>query len=189
MSVNSMGGGAANYNIHQQTQRRAQAADAAQAQQTGGEYDQARYLRELNERVDANVIAGAWNGRNEFGSKNGSTVMIHPDFLRQMHDDPELGAKYESAINAYAKSDAEGRKMLEAQGKEILSSGMYIDEKGEMNCYMSTVSEHGGDKKTGKTPKELMEEMLERIEEKRREEKRAEADASSGTGGIVDTTA
>ena len=173
MSVNGIGGASANYNVQQQVQRRARGADATGAQKPAGEYDQAKYLQDLNSRLDATVIAGEWNGRDEFGSANGSTVMIHPDFLRLMHDDPELGAKYEAEINAYAKNDAEGRKRLEAQGKTITSSGMYIDEKGEMNCYMATTGEYGGGKPemAKKTPKETMEEMLERLAEKRQKEK------------------
>ncbi len=200
--------------MYQQMQKRTQAADSARAQRTGGEYDEAQYLRELNDRLDANVISGVWNHKDEFGSSDGSTVMIHPDFLRRMYDDPELGAKYEAEINAYAKSDAEGRKRLEAEGKTITSSGMYIDENGEMNSYMATTGEYGGGKANGpgaakekgektpkekgeKTPKELMEEMLERIAEKRREEmaeakhvaEEEAADKSTEPGQIVDTMA
>lgn len=211
MSVNGIGGGANNA-LYQQMLKRAQGADAAQGaqaqQRAGGAYNEADYLRELNDRLDARVVGGVWNGKDEFGSEKGSTVMVHPDFLRVMHDDPAVGAEYEAKINSYAKSDAEGRKRLEAQGYNINSSGAYINEKGEMNSYMSVSKAYGGDDKVEmtkttkkkdedeKTPKELMEEMLERIQEKRLEEKRQAERAAEEisaemrvTGNVVDTVA
>ncbi len=203
MSTNGIGPGISANASYQQALNRAQNAGAARPQRTPGEYDQSRYLRELNERLDARVIPGAWNGKDQFGSEKGSTVMIHPDFLRKMYDDPELGAKYETEINTYAKLDAEARKRLEAQpGMKINSSGMYIDEKGEMHSYMVTTRTSEGPKddkddaaKAGgkKTAKELMEEMLKKLEEKRQEEKvEAErvAEAAEGeTAHTVDTFA
>jgi hypothetical protein len=210
MSANGIGGSSSTNALYQQMLRKTQAQQAqntGRAGQAGGEYDQDLYLQQLNDRLDANVIAGQWNGRDEFGSKNGSTVMIHPDFLRVMHDDPATGAKYEAEINAYAKHDAEARKDLSAQGYTIDSSGMYINEKGEPSSYMAVSKPHtgGGDspevtkvtKKKEKSWKEEMEEMLKRIEEKKDKEKLEEqrrvekeaAQAVAEVSSVVDTVA
>jgi hypothetical protein len=178
MSINGIGGGA-NYTVQQQAQRSARGADAAGMRKPAAEYDQDRYLQDLNSRLDANVVAGQWNGRDRFGAKNVSTVMIHPDFLRAMHDDPATGAKYEAEINAYAKIDAESRKRFEARGMTLDSSGMYINEKGELSSYavVSSAQEGPADKpemvkaKDKEDMKSELEKMLERIEEKRAKEK------------------
>ncbi len=198
MSTGGIGGASSNSALYQQMLKRTQAADSARAQRTGGEYDQAQYLRELNERFDANIISGVWNGKDKFdhGSPNG-TVMIHPDFLRVMHDDPAIAAKYEETINTFAKTNAEAKKLAESQGRTLTSSGMYIDEKGEISSYAVMESSDDGKSSGPKTLKELMEEMMERLEEKQREEMakakqlagKEAADTSTETGRIVDTMA
>ncbi len=164
----------------QQLQRQKQAQQSTAASTTGktnGEYNQSEYLKGLNERVNANVIAGAWNGKSQFGSGDRTTVMVHPDFLRKMHDDPALGEEYEGAINGIAEYEDKARKQLQSQGIEITSSGTYIDENGEMSSYAVATTGNGGDKKEmartdkKKTAKELMEELQEQIMEKREAEK------------------
>ncbi len=191
MSVNGIGGASANYNVQQQAQRRTHGADATGTQKSAGEYDQAKYLQDLNSRLNARVVAGAWNGKDQFGGGGGSTVMVHPDFLRKMHDDPELGTKYEAKINEWAEIDEAGRKRLEEQGLTLVSSGMYIDENGEDSAY-AVVSKSSGDDdrpamektKNKKSMKEEMEEMLERIAEKR-QKKKLEAERIAG-GEVVE---
>ena len=136
MSTGGIGGASSNNSMYQSMLKRTQTADSARAQRTGGEYDKARYLQELNDRFDANIISGVWNGKEQFDSDSpNGTVMIHPDFLRVMHDDPAIGAKYEEKINNFAKTTAEAKKLAESQGRTITSSGMYIDEKGEISSY------------------------------------------------------
>ncbi len=62
MSTNAIGSGMSANAFYQQRTNRSQNAEASRPQRTPGEYDQARYLQELNERLDARVIPGAWNG-------------------------------------------------------------------------------------------------------------------------------
>ena len=198
MSTGGIGGASSNSALYQQMLKRTQTADPARTQRTGGEYDKARYLQELNDRLDANIISSVWNGKDQFDSDSpNGTVMIHPDFLRVMHDDPAIGAKYEEKIDNFAKTTAEAKKLAESQGRTITSSGMYIDEKGEASSYAVMEGSDDGKSSGPKTLKELMEEMMERIEKKRREEAlEAErivegeaAEKSIGAGRIVDTTA
>ncbi len=176
MNVNGSGSGSV-YQQQLQKQKQAQQSTAASTSgKTNGEYNQSQYLKELNERVNANVIAGAWNGKSQFGSGDRTTVMVHPDFLRKMHDDPALGEEYEGAINGIAEYQDKARKQLESQGIEITSSGTYIDENGEMSGYTVVTTGGGGDKEMArtdkkKTAKELMEELQEKIMEKREAEK------------------
>ncbi len=186
MSVTGIGGASANYSVQHQAQRRARGADATGSQKPSGEYDQAKYLQELNSRVNATVIPGAWNGKDQFGA-NGATVMVHPDFLRKMHDDPALGEEYEAKINEWAEIDAASRKRLEEQGFTVDSVFMYIDENGDSAAH-GQISRSGGDDKPEavkakakdkKSMKEEMEKMLERLAEKRQEEKR-EAERIAG---------
>jgi hypothetical protein len=178
----------------------ARAADAAGTQKTAAEYDQANSLRDLNSRLNANVIPGAWNGKDAFGADR-ATAMIHPDFLRTMHDNPEIGAAYEKKINDWAEIDAGVRQRMAAQGNTITSLGMSVDKNGTENYHMAGVMTGGSpdkpemtkvekDKDDKKTPKELMEELLEKLAEKRQEEKAeakraADAEASDNVDVIA----
>jgi hypothetical protein len=203
MSIDALGSGSASFHVRQQTQqRRVRAADAARTQQAGGGYDQTQYLRDLNDRLDANVTAGAWSGgASPFGKNSAPQVMVHPDFLRIMHDDPAKGREYEDAINKYAKEEQAFRKSIAAQGGTVDSMGMYIDEEGGMYVFSyTTTPKRGGGKDEEELqagPEESMEELLEKLAEKRREEqaearRAAEKDAAaeaSGTGQMVDELA
>jgi hypothetical protein len=213
MALSGIGGGSANYTVQQQAQKRARGADAAGMQKpVAAEYDQTAYLKDLNSRLNASVIPGAWNGKDAFGADK-ATAMIHPDFLRTMHDNPEIGAEYEAKINEWAKIDANTRERMAAQGHTITSLGMSVDKDGKESYHMAGYNNGGPggsggkpemtkvtkDKDDKKTPKELMEEMLKRIEEKRQEEKleadrAADAEAAaklteSDAGYFVDTMA
>lgn len=168
-----------------------------------GNYNQSAYLSELNKRVNVNVIAGAWNGKSAFGSNQGYTVMIHPDFLKMMHGDSELGAYYEEQINILAEEGERFKQQEEAKGNIIHSQGTYIDENGEMSSYCSftmTSDGSGGTVKTGnktKSAKELMEELQEKREEEKkkekleekREDKKALLDSLNATATVTVTRA
>lgn len=183
MSVNGIGGGANNA-LYQQMLKRAQGADAAQGaqaqQRAGGAYNEADYLRELNDRLDATVVPGAWDGKSSFGA-GGATAMIHPEFLKKMHDDPALGAEYEKKINDWAEIDAGIRERMAGTGNTITSLGMSVDKDGKETYHMAgtfTSGGPGGKPETAtaksddkKTFREEMEEMLERLEEERQKEK------------------
>ncbi len=153
-------------------------------------YDQGAYLSELNQRVKANVIPGVWNGQSPFGSSQGYTVMVHPDFLQMMHGDPELGAYYEEQMNILAEYGESFKQREEAKGHMIHSQGTYINQNGEMSSYVSFTMRSegsggsGGNVKTGnatKSAKELMQELQQKLEEEKKkakvEEKREDAKA------------
>ncbi len=151
-----------------------------QANGVGGssnDYDQSAYLSELNQRVKANVIPGVWNGQSPFGSSQGYTVMVHPDFLQMMHGDPELGAYYEEQMNILAEYGADFKQREEAKGHTIHSQGTYINQNGEMSSYVSFTMKsegsggNGGNVKTGKktkSAKELMQELQQKLEEEKK---------------------
>lgn len=72
MSMNVNGVGSVNAGAYQQMHK------ASGVKGSAGAYDPNAYLKELNDRVNAPVIAGAWNGKSPFGSAQ-PTVMIHPE--------------------------------------------------------------------------------------------------------------
>lgn len=137
-------------------------------------YDQNQYLEELNRRVKAPVIAGAWNGKSPFGSAR-PTVMVNPAMLKRMHDDPQAGAYYESQINIFAEEAQRIIQQEEAKGNTVTAMGMYIDENGEMSGFMSGTMKGGSESESSgkkvKSVKELMKELQERLMEKKAEEK------------------
>ena len=156
MSMNVNGAASVNTGAYQQMHK------ASGAKRSTGAYDPNAYLKELNERVNAPVIAGAWNGKSAFGSAQ-PTVMIHPAYLQKMHSDPETAAYIEGQINIFAEDAAKVKQQWESQGHQITSIGMYIDEKGEMSGYMEGWSE--GESITDKAEKRSRsaKEMLEKL--------------------------
>ncbi len=172
MSMNVTGAASMNIQSYQQMQKTAAA---------GKPYNQGEYLSGLNKRVNATVLAGAWNGKTAFGSTS-PTVMVHPAMLQKMAGDPAVGAYYEEQINIYAEESQRIIAQHAASGTSTVTSmGMYIDENGEMSGYMEGVFE-GGENPT-KSAKELMDELEEKLKKKAEEakveaEKQAEKQAA-----------
>ena len=171
MSMNVNGTPSANTGAYQQLHK------ASGARGSAGAYDPNAYLKELNERVDAPVVAGAWNGKSAFGSAQ-PTVMIHPAYLQKMHSDPETAAYIEEQINIFAEDAAKVKQQWESQGHQITSIGMYIDESGEMSGYMEGWSEGESISEKAEKRSKSAKEMLEKLEEKRKEKQKTEEKAA-----------
>lgn len=164
MSVNASG--SINTSVYQQMQKSSGAGGAAGANKP---YNQGEYLQGLNKRVNATVLAGAWNGKSAFGSTS-PTVMVHPAMLQKMAGDPAVGAYYEEQINIYAEESQRIIAQHAASGTSTVTSmGMYIDENGEMSGYMEGV--FTGPENPTKNAKELMEELEEKLKKKAEEAK------------------
>lgn len=161
-------------------QMRKQSAAAAETTEAKGEYNQSDYLKALNEKVDANVVAGVWNGKSAIGSGDAYTVMVHPNLLQEMSADPEVESRYISELNTLAEGAESFKKSIEASGDELVSMGTFIDENGDMTTVVEVKSTAGTDgsvktEKKTKSAKEQMEELREKLKEKREdEEKEAE---------------
>ncbi len=201
-----------------------------QTRQTDGKYNQAEFLREFNRRfgADINVIAGEWydpadeaakdaaglprDERKQFGAQGVSTVMIHPDFLRKMYDDPKLADQYESKVRDYAKTNDRSGDPL-SYWLRVTSSGQYIDADGKsehnggQDAYVTVASRYAKDEKgaarailgTAKVPIEELDDLRGRLHEER-QSRLIEPESSAEGGGkkergdasyavAVDTTA
>ncbi len=221
MPMNGISVGSSSFTVQWQSLKR---------MQPDGKYNQAEFLRQLNERLGANinVIPGEWydpaddaakdaaglprSERKQFGSRDVSTVMIHPDFLRKMHDDPELGARYESKIRDYDKTNDRSGDPL-SYWLRVTSSGQYIDadgkseHNGRQDAYVTVASRYAKDEKgaarailgTTKAPIEELDDLRRRLHEER-QSRLIDPESSADDGGkqergdasytvTVDTTA
>ncbi len=72
-----------------------------------------------------------------FRTSGMNNVVIAQNMLEKMANDPDAKSYYMSQIQSYFDSRSEGQALLAAQGQQIVSSGVIINEDGTVTswCY------------------------------------------------------
>ncbi|AZO95583.1 DUF6033 family protein [Halocella sp. SP3-1] len=93
------------------------------------------YLKELQGNYPSlKMSIGYMNNKGPSGTGLGN-VVIHPDLLKKMADDPEFAAKVENNIKYIPQGEAWLKSMIEASGRKLVASGCFVDENGNVSSW------------------------------------------------------
>ena len=108
------------------------------------------YTEELRSKYGNIMVMNVGSDQNSMdnlgmGTSGYSNVVIAPNILEQMANDPEKAAYYEEKIQQHFDSIPETEAFMKAIGHEITSCGVVIHEDGSVTYYLS--GEEGPEKK------------------------------------------
>lgn len=106
------------------------------------------YLQTLHEKFPSiNFGLGTTSDGDRYN------VAISPKFLEKMAADPELAAKYDQFFADMPAAEENFRSKVQAFGAEVVSSGVAIDEEGNISSWAITRTSSAGSDSAKKTDK------------------------------------
>ena len=138
------------------------------------------YTEQLREKYGNVMIMNVGKDQNSMdnlgmGTAGYSNVVIAPNILEQMANDPEKAAYYEEKIQQHFDSIPETEAFMAAMGHVTTSAGVVIHEDGSVTYYLS--GEEGPEKKA-KFEAAQKEKREKKAEERRENIKRSEEAAA-----------
>lgn len=100
-----------------------------------------------------------------------SVIMIDPEFMNSIKDNPEALKKYADEIETMKRLDKQFERQAKQQGKTVVSRGWSIEKDGSISSWSVTKT----DKKASKGQLERMNELRNKILKKKMKKKKEEA--------------
>lgn len=111
-------------------------------------------------------------------SGNKSVIMIDPEFMASIRDNPEALKKYADEIENMKKLDKQFAQRAKQQGKTVVSRGWRIEKDGSISSWSVVKTERKAGKGQLERLREYQEKLLKKKVKKKKEELRLENNRS-----------
>lgn len=148
----------------------------------GGEEVDEKKAKELKEAYDYFRKAACSNGYTIVKSSNDdgfsyciqsgkkSVIMIDPEFMNSIKDNPEALKKYADEIETMKRLDKQFERQAKKQGKTVISRGWRIEKDGSISSWSVVKTEHKAQKGQLQRMNEIRDKILKKKIKKKKED-------------------
>ena len=119
---------------------------------------------------DFTFVAANYQQGMRYGTMATTNIVISPQFLKKMADNPELEKEYESYFEGMQKLDEENIRIHEARGRRMVAQGWAIDKNGGISRW--GISEPTNKRHYGQEMTDYANKIREQKSEKKREQEK-----------------
>lgn len=103
-----------------------------------------------------------------------SVIMIDPEFMSSIRDNPEMLKRYADEIETMKKLDKQFERSCKQKGKTIVSRGWRIEKDGSISSWSVVKTERKATKGNLERMREMQEKLLKKKNKKKKEQARLE---------------